>query len=792
MEPVTEAVGFILQPTYRIEGGRAVVHLFGCLDSGEPFLVRDDREVPHFFIRGEDGPAAARLGARPLAPTGKVNPRGEPLLRAEVAVPPDTPAIRDRLVGAGIPCFEADVRFALRYLIDRGIKSSLRIRGPARRIEDGTLLFDNPELAPACFRPRLSVLSFDIETDPRARRLLSIALYGRGRGGEVAEVLLFAPQDWSCPETATCLRSEAELLATFCARVRHIDPDVLTGWNVVDFDLTVLERLGQRWGVPLDLGRLEPGRGPGRLRLLPSRSPRRTSDAQIPGRLVLDGIELLRGAFVRMDEYSLDFVAREVLGEGKTVGGHGRAGEILRLFKEDRPQLVEYNLTDARLALEVLEKLRLVELAVERSLLTGISPNRVAASIACFDFLYLSELAKRDVAAPSVGGDVTDSSLATYGGHVLEPVTGLHENVLVFDFKSLYPSLIRTFQIDPLGYLHTPGLDDDPIMAPNGAAFRREPGILTHLLDDLLPRRDEAKRQGDKVASGAIKILMNSFYGVLGTPACRFYNPLIAGAITSFGKQMLLWTKARAEKYGHPVVYGDTDSLFILSGETDPEAARRLGEDLAGRLNRDLAAHITQVYRVESRLELEFERLYLKLHLMPVRRGKGGARKRYVGLVEAEDGGTRVVFTGMESVRRDSTDLAKQVQRELYERFFAGQPLEEFLRRTVEELRGGQLDGLLVYKKALRKPPEAYTSTTPPHVAAARKMKVPPRRGLIAYRMTTVGPEPLEDGVAPSPAPLDYEHYVDKQVRPVAEPVLELAGLTFDAAVGDADQLVLF
>ena len=168
--------------------------------------------------------------------------------------------------------------------------------------------------------------------------------------------------------------------------MRELDPDVLTGWNVVDFDLAVLARLAERLRVPLELGR-----GPGALRL-PVGSRARTRQASVPGRVVLDGIQLLRGAFIRMSDYALDAVARSVLGEGKTLGAEGKADEILRLFKEDRPRFVEYNRTDARLALEILERLRLVELAVERSRLTGMPLDRVSGSIAAFDFLYLSEL----------------------------------------------------------------------------------------------------------------------------------------------------------------------------------------------------------------------------------------------------------------------------------------------------------------------------------------------------------------------------------------------------------------
>ena len=171
-----------------------------------------------------------------------------------------------------------------------------------------------------------------------------------------------------------------------------------------------------------------------------------------------------------------------------------------------------------------------------------------------------------------------------------------------------------------------------------------------------------------------------------------------------------------------------------------------------------------------------------------MRTGLGGARKRYAGLVQ-EGAGTRVVFTGMEAVRSDWTDLARQVQRELYERLFSDQPVTDYLKKVVRSLREGRYDPLLTYRKALRKDLLAYTSTTPPHVAAARKMKGRPGRQ-ISYVMTLAGPEPALE----AHSPLDHEHYVQKQIRPVAEPVLQLLALPedFDDAVGDSVQLDLF
>lgn len=774
--------GFILQSTYRVEAGRPVILIYGKLESGGSFLIRDTRQVPSFHIRRTDAARARDLGAslHEEEPT-KVTLRGDAVVKVEVRIPQDVPLLRDRLAKHGIECYEADVPFASRYLIDRGIRGTLAIQGtPVADLEAKEssfgAVFENPQVLPSDWIPQLSVLSIDIETDPAASRLLSVALVGCG----ASEVMLCVPAGSAVPPIATGFPDELSLVKALTQRVRELDPDVITGWNVIDFDLAVLQRVAQRLGMPLALGRDSQA-----LRLRSSNYARAPHQAFVSGRVVLDGIELLRGAYVRLESYALDAAARALLGRGKTFAGPDRPAEILRTFQVDPARFVEYNLNDARLVLEVLSELRLVDLAVERSRLTGMPPDRVSASIASFDFLYLSELTRRGVVAPTVQTS-RYSSVPTAGGHVLEPEPGLHRNVLVFDFKSLYPSIIRTFQIDPLGYLPEPKPEDDSILAPNGAAFRRGQGILPRILDDLFPRRERAIASGDQVAGNAIKILMNSFYGVLGTPACRFASPELANAVTGFGREMLLWTKGRIEAAGYRVLYGDTDSLFVLSGRDDADDARCLGTRLAGELNADLAEHISRTWRVESRLALRFERLYLRLFLPAVRHGTEGARKRYAGLVQ-EGGEARVVFTGMEAVRRDWTDLARQVQRELYLRLFSDRPVEDYLRGVVKELRAGRLDRLLVYRKALRKDLDSYVASTPPHVAAARKMQE--RQGsLVAYYITQSGPEPAGD----LRTRIDYEHYVQKQVRAVADPVLAALGLNFNRIIGDDRQLTLF
>jgi DNA polymerase-2 len=284
---------------------------------------------------------------------------------------------------------------------------------------------------------------------------------------------------------------------------------------------------------------------------------------------------------------------------------------------------------------------------------------------------------------------------------------------------------------------------------------------------------------------------MNSFYGVLGTPACRFSNPALANAITGLGREMLLWSKRWFEAAGYEVLYGDTDSLFVRSGVDDADAARGEARRLAAALNAELASHIAAEWRVASRLELEFEKLYLKLFLPHARHSARGASKRYAGLVHGGHGDDlakdEIEFVGLEIVRRDWTALAKRVQRELYRRLFGDESVDAYLADVVRRVRAGELDDELVYRKNLRKSADDYTASTPPHVAAARKSAQPQGR-LIRYVVTTAGPEPLDN----RRHPLDREHYVEKQVRPVAEPVLETLGLDFERVIGDARQADLF
>jgi len=486
---------------------------------------------------------------------------------------------------------------------------------------------------------------------------------------------------------------------------------------------------------------------------------------------VLDGIDTMRAAFWNFEDFSLEAVANELLGRGKLIQpAADKVAEIKRLYRESPYELCAYNLEDCRLVREIFDHARLIDFAVQKSVMTGLALGRLGGSVAAFDFLYLPRLHRKGFVAPD--NLRSTNPTASPGGYVMDSKPGLYDNVLLLDFKSLYPSIIRTFRIDPLG-LAQPGTD--PVPGFNEATFARGESILPELIETLWSERDRAKRESNGPLSQAIKIIMNSFYGVLGSDGCRFFDPRLASSITRRGHEIIQTSReVIEEEHDLQVIYGDTDSVFVHLGDsvTRDEAWAR-GRELANTLNTWWTARVKDQFGLDSELEIEFETLFVKF-VMPTTRGsEKGSKKRYAGVVE-KDGQPELVFKGLETVRTDWTPLARRFQRELYRRVFADEPFEEFVRETVLALDEGELDDELVYRKRLRRKVDDYTTNVPPHVQAARKLEKPGR--WVSYVITPNGPDPVEL----APASPDYDHYRERQLKPVADGILHFLGTSFD------------
>ncbi|WP_324832267.1 DNA polymerase II [Pseudomonas saxonica] len=689
--------------------------------------------------------------------------------------------IAQRLRRAGIDVYEADVRPAERFLMERFITAPVSFGAGSEA--DGVLL--NTRIKPhPDYRPRLKLVSLDIETSAHGD-LYSIALEGCGQR-QVYMLGKALDTDTAVDFDLEFCATRGDLLHKLNQWMAEHDPDAIIGWNVVQFDMRVLHEHARRLGIPLLLGR---GRSEMQWREHGTRNNHFFASA--PGRLIIDGIESLRSATWSFPSFSLENVAQTLLGEGKDISTpYQRMDEINRMFVEDKPALARYNLKDCELVTRIFEKTQLLTFLLERASVTGLEVDRSGGSVAAFYHLYMPLMHRQGFVAPNVGANPPQASP---GGFVMESAPGLYESVLVLDYKSLYPSIIRTFLIDPLGLvegLREPG-DETSVPGFRGARFSRTRHCLPAIIERVANGREVAKREKNAPLSQALKIIMNAFYGVLGSSGCRFFDTRLASSITLRGHEIMLKTRALIEAQGFSVIYGDTDSTFVwLRSEHSEEDAARIGRELVQHVNQWWQAHVRDEYGLTSALELQFETHYSRFLMPTIRGAEEGSKKRYAGLVVHPDGQREMVYKGLETVRSDWSPLAQQFQRALYLRIFNREPYQDYVREFVRDTLAGVHDDLLIYRKRLRRPLGDYERNVPPHVRAARladefnDQQQRPRQyqngGYISYVITLAGPQPLENRTAE----VDYDHYLARQLQPVADAILVFVDDDFSALVG--------
>ena len=688
---------------------------------------------------------------------------------------------------AGVDVYESDIRPPERYLMERFITAPVSFSDASGG--DGASI--DAQLKPAPdYRPTLKLVSLDIETTSRGD-LYSIALEGCSQ----RQVYMLGPKNGQGTTVDFSLQycdSRRELLERLNDWFAEHDPDAIIGWNLVQFDLRVLRDHSQRLQVPLRLGR-----GGAEMEWREHGGRGNHYFAAAAGRLIIDGIEALRSATWSFPSFSLENVAQTLLGEGKAIDDpYQRMAEIDRMFAEDKPALARYNLKDCELVTRIFARTELLTFLLERATVTGLAADRSGGSVAAFEHLYLPLMHRQGFVAPNLGERQPEASP---GGFVMNSQPGLYESVLVLDYKSLYPSIIRTFLIDPVGLIDGLRQPDDEQSIPGfrGARFSRTRHCLPAIVERVWEGRETAKREHNKPLSQALKIIMNAFYGVLGSSGCRFFDTRLASSITLRGHEIMRRTRELIEAQGHAVIYGDTDSTFVWlrKAHSDDEAAL-IGRQLVQHINDWWRVYLQSEYGLGSALELQYE-THFRRFLMPTIRGaEEGSKKRYAGLITRPDGSDGMVFKGLETVRTDWSPLAQRFQQELYQRIFHRQPHGEYVRDYVRRTLAGELDELLIYRKRLRRRLDDYQRNVPPHVRAARladdynDRQGRPRQyqngGWISYLMTVAGPEPLET----RSSAVDYDHYVTRQLQPVADAILPFVGDDFASLVDG--QLGLF
>ena len=696
---------------------------------------------------------------------------------------------RRKLKQLNITCFEDDIRLADRFLMERFVYASAQFSGQASpskyplNQQNKYLEVAELQCKPSQYVPHFTLLSLDIECSEQGH-LFSIGLASQSYKSVLMIGQPQAAQDW-----ITWVEDEQQLLEQFVVQLNLVDPDLIVGWNVVNFDFRLLIQRAALFKVKLILGR--DGQA---ITWRDAANESNQGFVSIAGRVVVDGIDALKTATYQFDSFSLENVAQQLLGRGKkTEDVDNRVAHIQHDFLHNKPKLAEYNLEDCLLVLDIFEHTRVLDFLTLRSQLTGLELDRMGGSVAAFVNLYLPKLHRVGYVAPN---RPVDGGLASPGGYVMNSKPGLYEHVLVLDFKSLYPSIIRTFKIDPYGLVEGLKSPTEAIEGYRGAKFSRDKHFLPDIIEFLWQQRDQAKAKQDAPRSQAIKILMNSFYGVLGSGGCPFYDTRLASSITMRGHDIMQTTAKWIEQAGYQVIYGDTDSTFVwLDGQYSEQQAEDIGQTLAASINHKWTETLSQDFELTCDLEIEFE-THFKHFLMPTIRGSEmGSKKRYAG-VKVGPSGEESVFKGLETVRSDWTPLAKQFQLTLYEMVFAKQNVDEYVQKFVRETRKGQHDDWLVYRKRIRRKLAHYVKNVPPHVKAARladdknaslgKPLKYQNKGWISYLITVNGPEPVEY----QSSQIDYDHYIEKQIRPIAEGILPFIGLSYETIT--SQQLGLF
>ncbi|HOJ08911.1 MAG: hypothetical protein HND40_13315 [Ignavibacteriota bacterium] len=417
---------FILTGEWLDYNGRNILKFIGTTDKIGPVEIIITNNKPVFFVEN----------------TAILNPLKKNFLRKETKLqnfdykPVDAvylntqrelAALADSLHESDIKTYESDIDPLRRYLMEKGINSQLKITGVGEQ-RNSLTRFTNPVIEPCVVSPQFVIASLDIETGTKSNQLYSIAVHVTGKQGEYKKVFMLGEKPKNSPDYISIYDKERELLISFFNWFKEIDPDIIIGWHVIGFDLLFLENKCRGLGISLDIARAN-----GRV-LIRQRKPS-GHYISLTGRVVIDGPAMLRASFFNFEDFKLETVAQELLGEGKTIDADTKKiEEIERRFREDKISLAEYNLQDAVLVSEIFKKTGLIELSVRRAQISGLLMDQLGMMTAAFDHLYLPKLHQAGFAAPNLK-DIYTAGHAP-GGYVIEPVPGIYENIVVLDFKS--------------------------------------------------------------------------------------------------------------------------------------------------------------------------------------------------------------------------------------------------------------------------------------------------------------------------------------------------------------------
>ncbi len=793
----------ILDSDYILDNGKPVVRLFGRDPDGRSVCCFVPDFEPYFYLR----PASIKDSLmeipeiKRIESVSRYEPVGyqehpEKMLKVIVGVPKDVPTIRDEVQEYADQVYETDIMFKNRFMIDAGIfgmgwARTVDESGSAEpaylgKVDSEVTVVSQVTPVEITRNAPMRYLAFDIEClvdggIPTADRspiiMISLAFEPAHQGELETLVLVGKEADSDCDGTEH-FTDEADLLNRFFEVVRDYDPDVILGYNSNEFDFPYITKrvevlMAQGKRLYANIGRDN--------RAVFCRKIGIVTHVSVTGRIVADVLPLVRRAY-SIQQYTLKNVARTLLDIEKFDVSLQQMGEYWNDDGEKLAEFIEYARRDSVLALRLLLDLKLLDKYVALSQVSGALIQDVldGGQSSMVENLMFREFKKRDrVIPPRPEQDLTSKrhsdSEELKGGAVLEPARGLLKDVVVLDYKSLYPTIMMAHNLcystvitgeGGTGLLGSesesesePVQDLDLIRSPSGGEFvpaKVYKGIVPGILENLLDRRTETKKKmrsaGEEehrvldATQNALKILLNSFYGYSGYARARLYSLVLANAVTSFGRKNITDTKELIDEsigtirlpdgkeFSLSVVYGDTDSVFVKimpahesrrwGGGDDENENSEVSLDDAESIGKTVAGMVSD--ELPDPMELEFESI--------VHRAIFIAKKRYaLWAFEKTDDGWKdsIKVKGMETVRRDWCGLTSNTLNRVLELVLKEGRVDdavEYVRGIVDRVRNldvskdWDLVEDLILTRRYTKKKESYKSKQP-HITAVEKIR---------------------------------------------------------------------
>ncbi|MDP3698154.1 MAG: DNA-directed DNA polymerase [Nanoarchaeota archaeon] len=809
---------------YKVEEGTTFFYFYGRTKEGQKVAVKHHYQP--FFYAAASNIDRKKFEERVLKLSLKTGIEPAQVVRLELVekdllgkkqefykvyanYPKAVPLLAKEIQAWGINCYEKDILYTHRYLRDHDIIPMRQVTAVGNFVRNQWMRV--PVFVAESVTQRSQetlpvsdwrILAIDLETyavkreiDPKNNPILMAGLYGAGKDGrEFRKVITW--KNAALPEYVEIVADEAALLQRMKEVILEYSPDILTGYFTDGFDFPYLQARAEKHKVRFDLG-------VDYSEIIVNQSSFGDKESKIKGYLHADMLKFIRNIFGKdldVETYSLDAVSRELLGHQKHKVELEKLSQVWDNNPEKLAEFCAYNLHDSFLAYRLCEKL--LPDMMEFTSIVGLPASDVIRMR--FSKLVESYILKRATEFTAVAPNKPENTEISrrreesiQGAFVFEPVPGLYKDIVVFDFRSLYPTIISAHNLGPEGLKCSCCADKIKSHVPGKEEYwfcSREKKFLPAILEDLIFRRAEIKKQIKQAKarkedtallearSYSLKILANSFYGYLGFYAARWYSLESAASTTAYARNYITTTISKAQQKGFKVVYADTDSCFLLlEGKTMEEATAFMEE-----INKTLP----------GQMELELEGNYPKGIFVGLKgrdQQSVGAKKKYALL--RKDGTLKI--TGFETVRRNWSLLAKEVQEKVLE-LVLQEKVEEglkYVKETIKELRSGKvaLDKLIM-KTQITRELSSYSSFAP-HVKVAQEMKerglnidagtiisfiIVKGKGLIRDRAK------IPDDVAAGE--YDAEYYVDHQLIPAVASIFAVLGYNEEEVFKDSSQ----